>query len=210
MNKYLKWENVDPKELKIKLNKGIMLATCDTVIGLFSLITAEGLKNLNKIKHRESKPYLMVISSLIDLENIAVCNFSGSVKKLVDCCWPGPLTLILKAKDSAPAHIKSDDGTVAVRIPKHKALLSLLQETGPLFSTSANLTGQNIPSTLAEVEQSILEQVSVVISDDFEISCTMPSTILDCSVPGKIVAIRHGAYDIDALERICDAKIIRK
>lgn len=210
MNKYLKWENVNPKELKIRLNSGIMLSTCDTVIGLFSLITADGLKGLNELKHRENKPYLMVAASLSDLENIANCNFSSPVKRLIDYCWPGPLTLVLKAKEGAPAHIKSDDGTVAVRIPKHKALLNLLQETGPLFSTSANLAGQNIPSTLAEVEQSILEQVSVVISDDFEISCTMPSTILDCRTPDKIVAIRQGAYDIDTLERICGTKIIRK
>lgn len=211
MDNFIKWSEADLEQISSAL-KGdqVVLSECDTVLGLFTLANQEGFNSLNKIKERKDKPYLMVVSSLEEIEKFSDCNFSEQLYRLVNYCWPGPLTLILKARDDAPDYLKSVEGTVAVRIPKHDMLLELLALTGPLFSTSANIAGQLVPKSFEEVNRLVLEQVNLVIgnSTGAEYS-TVPSTILDCSNPDKIVLVREGAYNLEILEQVSGGKILR-
>ncbi|MEL6815881.1 MAG: L-threonylcarbamoyladenylate synthase [Cyanobacteria bacterium J06598_3] len=57
--------------------------------------------------------------------------------------WPGQLTLVLPASDRTPAALNPmGTGTLGIRVPNHPLALALLTRTGPLATTSANLSGQ--------------------------------------------------------------------
>lgn len=57
--------------------------------------------------------------------------------------WPGQLTLVLPASDRTPAALNPlGTGTLGIRVPNHPIALDLLARTGPLATTSANLSGQ--------------------------------------------------------------------
>lgn len=68
--------------------------------------------------------------------------------------WPGPLTLVLPARDGLPAALTAGLGTVAVRVPA-LLLARALCARGPLVSTSANRSGELAPGTCAEALRAV-------------------------------------------------------
>ena len=62
--------------------------------------------------------------------------------------WPAALTVVLPAREPIPAAVEL---TLAVRIPAHSALRSLLYRSGPLTATSANGHGKPPCVTIGEV-----------------------------------------------------------
>ena len=97
--------------------ENVIIGDSDTVLGLLAMVSKEGFKKLNKIKQRENKPYLILIPNKMQLVHfIDTDNLLSSVKKLIDHCWPGPVTLIFNAKQSVPDFMKSKQGRIALRI----------------------------------------------------------------------------------------------
>ena len=124
----------------------------------------------------------------------------------MNSCWPGPLTLILKAKPDLPDFMKSPEGTVGLRMPNHKGLLELLARFEGLFSTSANRAGEPVPQSIDEIDPEIMDAISYLIVDREQTPSMVPSTILDCS-RDEIRIVRKGAYPIEKLEKIIEAKL---
>ena len=82
-------------------------------------------------------------------------------------------------------------GTVAVRMPDHQVALEILERTGPLAVSSANLTGRPAATEAAEAEEMLGEDVEVVVD-----AGTSPggaaSTIVDATGhPGPGAAARR-------------------
>jgi tRNA threonylcarbamoyl adenosine modification protein (Sua5/YciO/YrdC/YwlC family) len=197
-----------------------LLTTTDTVPGLLSSICHKGFLSLNAIKKgRDSKPYIVLIHSVQQLHYfVDEKTLTPGCRELMKRCWPGPLTIICKAKPKLPSYVKSDQGTIALRCPKHEGLLRLLQGAQGLFSTSANLSGQQTPKLLKDVDLSVVDAVSYVIADLKEKQDLQPSTIIDVShlqdgKKGKdrnITFVRLGAYDREEIERIYESVYKRK
>jgi len=178
------------------LQKGkVVLAAGDTVFGLLADISQEGYAQLDAIKNRSKQPYLLLVENkekalnLVEKGAAEVFQF----EKLLDICWPGPATLILKAKPEVPEGVKSPEGNIAVRVPDHEGLLRLLHRFDALYSTSANLKGKPVPANLEGVDASILESVSCVVLNDDESGSTLASTIIDCT-GNKPKIVREGAF----------------
>ena len=74
---------------------------------------------------------------------------------ITDSHWPGQLTLVVPASPQVPLamHPHTPD-TIGVRVPAHPVARQVLALTGPLATTSANLSGQ---ATLTSIEQ-VFEQ----------------------------------------------------
>ena len=185
----------------------IVLGTTDTVPGLMSKLSFKAFEGLNSIKERNTKPYLILIH---DKEMVNLFSDSLQIEKntlrLIEFCWPGPVTLILRAKESVEKWMASADGNIALRVPQHNGLLKLLKNFDGLFSTSANLTDSPTPCTLNDVNPKILSTVDYVIDDnddgidrDTKISC-LPSTIIDCTKKNARI-IREGACSREKLEK---------
>lgn len=207
----LDWTNQkDIGQLVTLLTQGnISIGTSDTVLGLLAPLSKSGLEGLNAIKGRKGKPYLILISNADSIRKFSDSKVYGSVERLINSCWPGPLTLIFNAKKSLPDFMKSKEGTVALRVPDHAGLQSVMKRVGPLFSTSANRKGYPTPTILNEVDQAILDNVDLVIEDK-KIAQKEPvsSTILDCT-GDEIKVVREGAYPIAVLETIASQRFIR-
>jgi len=188
--------------VKMLQSEKVVIGDSDTVLGLFSLVSQAGFIQLNEIKKRADKPYLILIASKKQLNHfIDAKNLLLSVKKLINHCWPGPVTLIFKAKKSVPNFMKSKKGTVALRVPDHVGLQQLLSHFTGLFSTSANMSGEPIPQTIDEVNKQIIKQVACVVLNKKEKSIKqIPSTIIDCSGK-KIIVVREGAYSFNGKEK---------
>ena len=211
MNKeILVWNDLATIKIVHELqNGGVILGTSDTVLGFFACVSEQSMITLNRIKGRSEKPYIVLIghkSSIFDFTDVLM----RPAQTLVDTCWPGPLTLIVKAKDGLPSYVQGAHGTVALRMPNHKGLFSLLQDIPALFSTSANIAGNPVPACLEDVDPEILRQVKSIIMDDSSKTCTKitPSTIIDCTSL-QLKVVREGAYAIDTLELIVGQKFLR-
>lgn len=202
ISKTLSWtqENSIPRLLNAFSQNYLVVGTSDTVAGFLAPLNQTGFNALNMIKGRQEKPYLILIGNVSAVAALAE-NYSLQVEKLVSC-WPGPLTLILRAKKAVPDYMKSKEGTIALRMPNHAGLLALLQELPGLFSTSANKAGQPVPTSIDAIDPDILNNLDLVVNDGEQggpIS-TVPSTILDCT--GDVVKlVREGAYSLERLEK---------
>jgi tRNA threonylcarbamoyl adenosine modification protein (Sua5/YciO/YrdC/YwlC family) len=197
MKKIATWQdqNISEQLLAILRKDGIIASSTDTILGLLAPLTQGGWQQLNEIKHREQKPYIILIS---DREKAGLfCDELHLVKieKIMKTYWPGPLTIILPAKNDLPDYLRSKDGTVALRVPDHAGLQKLLIHCDGLFSTSANLAGQPVPHSIQEMDDSIKDRVDALVIDAHPRETAVASTIIDCT--GKDIRIvREGAIKI--------------
>jgi L-threonylcarbamoyladenylate synthase len=83
---------------------------------------------------------------------------------------PGALTLVLPASDRVPPTLNPiDPTTIGVRVPQHAIAQAILQQTGPLATTSANRSGQPALLTMPEIERQF-PQVLTLRSTEFQSS----------------------------------------
>lgn len=198
------WNGLETQQIlkKILQEDEVILASGDTVLGLWGRVNRSVYEKLNTIKNRQDKPYLIVIGSIDKLSLFTDQMLSEQLQNLVESCWPGPVTLIFKARPDLPDWIKGSDETVAIRIPDHQGLLQLLKDSNALFSTSANIHSKPIPESVSAVDQTILEQVSAVCTQEGQfVYPQIPSTVLNIST-GAIKLVREGAVDIELLKDI--------
>lgn len=74
-------------------------------------------------------------------------------KQVAEQHWPGALTLVLPASDRLPPAMNpADPTTIGLRVPNQAIAQQILQQTGPLATTSANRSGQPPLQTMAEIE----------------------------------------------------------
>src|SRR5688572_10610199 len=150
----LYWGNQGVQETIEKLLKKdkVVLAQGDTVLGLLANISERGYLELDRIKKRSEKPYLLLAKNkekAFDfIEKDDAMFFQ--IEKLVNICWPGPATLIFKAKTIVPFGVKSLAGNVAIRVPDHVGLRQLLENFDALYSTRANTSGNPAPMDITQ------------------------------------------------------------
>ncbi len=180
----------------------IVLASGDTVLGLWGNITQISFEKMNHIKVRNDQPYLIVIGSSSCLPKFIDQELNEKLKCLIETCWPGPVTLIFKARKDLPSWMVSPQGTIALRVPDHDGLLDLMHHFDGLFSTSSNISGQPVANCIDQIDPTILTQVGAICSDrEQQCYSKSPSTILDCST-GDIQILRSGAFSVEKLESL--------
>ena len=86
-------------------------------------------------------PPPVLVSAATTLDALAT-DVPGYARALIEEFWPGPLTLVCRQQPSLQWDLGDTRGTVAVRMPDHDVALELLERTGPLAVSSANLTGR--------------------------------------------------------------------
>jgi tRNA threonylcarbamoyl adenosine modification protein (Sua5/YciO/YrdC/YwlC family) len=178
---------------------GVVLSSSDTVLGLFAQLSEIAKKKLDAIKQRNMKPYIVLISSLKSLNQFIDQDLDESMTNIMTTYWPGPLTIIFKAKSTLPDWLKSEQGTIAIRIPEHQGWQEILEHVQAVFTTSAKITDEPLPLKISDIDPRVLDQVQVVCyNQGQEVYDGKPSTILDFST-GSIRIIRHGAVVLDSI-----------
>ncbi len=84
-------------------------------------------------------------------------------RSVVDKYLPGALTLVLPASDRVPKTMNpTDSTTIGIRVPKSAIAQTILAQTGPLATTSANVSGQPALQTMAEIAAQFPDVLTLV------------------------------------------------
>jgi len=156
-------------------NGGVVLMPTDTIYGLHALARdAQAIDRLAEIKGRDANPFVVIANSLDQIQSIGVI-LSPSNRNALESLWPAPLTAVVPLRESIAASRGAT--TVAVRVPDLAWLRDLLAQTGPLASTSANVSGAAPASSPAELPRHLLASLDGIV-DAGSIS-GKPSAIVD-------------------------------
>jgi L-threonylcarbamoyladenylate synthase len=180
---------------------GLVVLPTDTVYGLgadaFDHAAVQALLDA-KGRGREMPPPVLV-SSATTLDALA-SGVQPYVAALTEAFWPGPLTLVCDQQPSLTWDLGETRGTVAVRMPDHPVALALLERTGPMAVSSANLSGLPAATEAAEADGMLGESVEVVL-DAGPSPKGEASTILDVRMSQPRL-LRAGALDVAALNDV--------
>lgn len=152
---------------------GTVVYPTETVYGLGADAFSEtAIRKVYEIKQRDSSnPLSLAVSSFEMLQSVAHAD-SGLLAILTELL-PGPVTVLLRKKDNVPDILTAGSDLVGVRFPDNEMALRIIQETGPITATSANISGMNPPTRVEEVE---IE--AEVILNGGRCKYSMPSTVV--------------------------------
>ncbi len=182
---------------------GLVVLPTDTVYGLGAdAFDASAVQALLDAKGRgREMPPPVLISSATTLDALAT-GVTEYARRLVDRFWPGPLTIVCNQQRSLQWDLGETRGTVAVRMPHHPVALELLERTGPMAVSSANLTGHPAATDADQAEEMLGDAVAVII-DDGPSPGGSASTIVDVrGANGKV--LRTGAISLEELNEALD------
>lgn len=180
------------------LNDGCLgVVPTDTLYGIVCRAADEvAAKKLYQLKNRESKPGTIIAASSSQLEEL---GFKHRYLKAVEHLWPNPLSVVLPCGDNL-AYLHHGLQTVAVRIVADKKVKDLLEQTGPLLTSSANHPGQPPANTILEAQEYFGDNVDFYV-DGGDLIGRLPSTVVRI-IDDAIEVLRQGAVDIDESGRI--------
>jgi len=135
----------DPDGIKLAATTvkkgGLVVFPTDTVYGIgCDPRNPKAVDAIYRIRKRTESKNLPVLGySKKEISKIAI--FDKLSNKIADRFWPGSVTLVLKLKDNKIKKSMKLDDKIAVRVPNHPCVLSLLKECKIIVGTSANYSG---------------------------------------------------------------------
>ncbi len=181
---------------KLKTGKPIIFQT-DTLPAI--ACKPEYSNIIYKIKKRDKNKALILMGSQVQqvldyVENDARDDF----QKVAEKFWPGPLTLIIPIRKNKSLNFISGENTLGIRIPDSLTARSLILESGPLATSSANISGLDT-SFVAESVSNDLPDVDLLGPVPWEACSGIGSTIISWAKDGKWRLVREGQIPISKI-----------
>jgi L-threonylcarbamoyladenylate synthase len=169
----------------------------ETVYGLAALARDRaGVQRVFQIKGRPADNPL--IAHVADLEQARALGKLGPLaEELARSFWPGPLTLVVDARETLP-WLSAGLDSIALRFPAHAFMRALIERAGPIAAPSANLSGRPSP-TLASHAQADLAGLVPLIVDGGALEHGLESTVVDARSSSPRL-LRPGAVTVEAIE----------
>ena len=125
-------------------------------------------------------------------------------QSLMDRFWPGPLTLILPAKNNIPAPLLNRTGGIGVRVSSHPLATRLARELGrPLTATSANPSGKEPARSIEEAMSYFSSRIEIFL-DGGRLNGKKGSTVVEI-LQGQLKIIREGEIHSRELGKVLAA-----
>jgi L-threonylcarbamoyladenylate synthase len=175
---------------------GVIIYPTDTFYGLGAdPDNPTAVRKLFAIKGRQpDRPILLLIKDADEVRKWTA-DVSPTAAALMRRHWPGPLTLVFKARERVLPELTAGRGTIGLRVPGHEITRQLLAFLGTaLTGTSANVSGGPSPITAAEAGETAGSGVALVL-DGGETAGGRPSTVVDVST-GRLIVLREGAVQL--------------
>jgi L-threonylcarbamoyladenylate synthase len=174
---------------KVLVGGGVVVYPTETVYGIgASIYIPEAVERVFEIKGRErGMPLSVAVASFEMIEQVA--SISEDDLALLRKVLPGPVTILVEKDPDLPDTVTAGSPLVGIRFPDHPMALELIGMAGPITSTSANLSGQKPPASIAELNPKIAKKVDFVL-DGGRSRFAQPSTLLDLEARR---VIREGA-----------------
>jgi L-threonylcarbamoyladenylate synthase len=199
----LREEALEAATLAVRRGELVVLPT-DTVYGIGAdAFDAEAVRRLLAAKGRGREmppPVLVGAASTVDALAVEIPDWA---RALIAAHWPGPLTLVFKQQPSLQWDLGDTRGTVAVRMPDDEIALALLERTGPLAVSSANLTGHPAATDADAAEEMLGDEVTVIV-DGGPTAGNVPSTIIDATRAENPRLLRPGALSLEVLNAVTE------
>lgn len=199
-------EDIDNEQLKkpaeVLKNGGLVAFPTETVYGLgANALDEDAVASIFKAKGRPSdNPLIVHIYDESQLSEL-VSELPKDAQMLMDKFWPGPLTLIFKKSDKIPSKISAGLETVAIRMPKNKIALKLIEEANlPIAAPSANTSGRPSPTNSEHVIEDLAGRVDLVI-DGGQTGVGLESTVLDLTGDIPLI-LRPGGVTYEDLTKL--------
>ena len=132
---------VDRKTALKTLNSGLpIIFPTDTLPAIGCLPKFSNI--IYEFKKRDrNKPLILMGSELKHLIDYVHKSAKEDCENIASKYWPGALTMVIPASDKQTAILTSNDHTLGLRIPNSSIAQSLMRESGPLLTSSANISG---------------------------------------------------------------------
>ncbi len=149
-------------------------------------------KIIYEFKKRDiNKPLILMGSENKQLIDYVHESAKEDYENMASKYWPGALTMVIPSSDKQTAILTSKDLTLGLRIPNSYMAQSLLRETGPLLTSSANISGLT-GSITAEGISLDFPSVGILGPIPWEKSSGKASTIISWIKSGSWILIREG------------------
>lgn len=190
---------IDIKDIGLIINKLkqslIGILPTDTIYGIHCLALNKSLvEKVYQIKQREiNKPFVILIS---DIKQLLVFNITLTDRQKQFCSkyWPGRISMVFNCDNSQFEYLHRGQKKLAFRIPDNRLLQSIVSKTGPLISTSANLSGNPVEDNIIKIEKELGSKVGFYV--DGGVLDNLPSTVVDLTEK-EVKILREGAVKID-------------
>lgn len=180
-------------------NGGLVAVPTETVYGLAGNgLDSAAVEKIYEVKGRPAvKPLSLMVPDEDAMERYCL-HVPPQAHTLARRFWPGPLTIVLEAKEIVPAIVRAGGSTVGLRCPDHPMTLALLKEAGiPFAAPSANPSGEASPKTADEVLR-YFDGAIEAVCDGGPCGIGTESTLISlAAVPYRI--LRRGALGEDEI-----------
>ena len=147
----------------IKSGKVVGIPT-ETVYGLGAdAINPQAVKAVFAAKGRPADNPLIVHICSMRTVRILAHDVPKLFYSLAERFWPGPLTMIVAKNNMVPYETSGGLDTVAIRMPAHPVMRSLIALTGPIAAPSANISGYPSPTTAEHVLKDMNGKIPAII-----------------------------------------------
>lgn len=185
---------------RILTEGGIVAFPTETVYGLGGAINqSSAIEKIFLLKGRpSSNPLIVHVHSLSQIQDIAEIPHTKAFHELTEY-WPGPLTLVLPAKNHVLSTVRAGLPSIAVRIPSHPVALSLLEEVGiPIAAPSANKSEKISPTTAKHVADDLGKDLFIL--DGGPCECGIESTVISLLKPTPQI-LRPGTITAEMISK---------
>lgn len=197
--KTLVFENSIGTAPEIIRSGGLVAVPTETVYGLAGNgLDSAAVEKIYEVKGRPAVKPLSIMVPGREAMDFYCTDVPDSARKLADEFWPGPLTIVLSAKDIVPEIVRAGGKTVGLRCPACELTLEALRKSGvPFAAPSANPSGEPSPKSAGAVLEYFDGSIDAVI-DGGECTLGVESTLIDMScTPYRI--LRQGALSGETL-----------
>ena len=188
---------------KILRKGGLIAFPTETVFG-FGVVydDKKAYQRLIEVKRRPpTQPFTLMCADKTDIDEFAYID--ERARKLINSFFPGQFTIILKAKDTLPSWVISQEGNVGIRVPDYPVVQNLIRAVGkPLLVPSANRHGEPPLTKSADVYEVFKNEVDAVVEG--ESISNIPSTIVIIDKDVKI--IREGYITKKDIDKVLGDK----
>ena len=142
-------------------------------------------------KRDRNKPLILMGSKHNQLIEYVHESAKEDYENIASKYWPGALTMIIPCSKKETDILTSTNSTLGLRIPNSYIAQSLMKETGPLLTSSANISGFAGSTTVEEIGLDF-PSVDIIGPVPWEKGSGKASTIIYWKKSGNWELIREG------------------
>ena len=179
-------------------NGGVTILPTENVYGFFVNGQFENsVERVYQIKHRDINKPMVLFVTKDSAEQYAFLN--PSAEKIIEHCWPAPVSIVLKKRKNVSDIITRGLDTVAMMQLSSAVIDRVCRIVeGPICGTTCNYSGEPEIKKSSVAVELFEKDVDLIVEGDELLSFGKPSTIVDLSGSTPKV-LRVGAFPVDRL-----------